>query len=234
MTMKPSQLANNTRFTWLVLGATLLVGAAAPFSAALAVPAAPIEHRLTQPDGQTFLARQWGDEWTRGWETREGYAILRDDRSREWVYARRGPSGDLMTSWEVVGRQAPAQGTQRHLRPDRQLMEARRAERMGSLDVAAGLESRASLGASALGGSANVLTILVNFKDRTPTYNKTDFETLLFGTDTYSMQDFYQEASYGQFTVTAGPSGVGGWYQAASGHDYYGTNCHESLTAHPR
>lgn len=78
----------------LVLGGILLVGAAVPFSPALAVPAAPIEHRLTQPDGQSFLARQWGDEWARGWETREGYAIIRDDRSREWVYARRGPSGN--------------------------------------------------------------------------------------------------------------------------------------------
>ena len=224
MTMKPIQITNNARFTRLVVGATLLVGAAAPFSMALAVPAAPIEHRLTQPDGQSFLARQWGDEWTRGWETREGYAILRDDRSREWVYARRGPSGDLMTSWEVVGRQAPAQGTQRHLRPDRQLMEARRAERMGSLDGAAGLASRASLGASAIGGSANVLTILVNFSDRSPTYSPAAFDSLLFGTGTNSMKDFYQEASYGQFTVTAGPGGVGGWYQAASGHDYYGAN----------
>jgi len=230
MIMNQSQSAQSPWFTGLVVGATLFLGGAAPFSAALAVPAAPVEHQLSQPDGQSFLARQWGDEWNRGWETQEGFAILRDDTTREWVYARRGPSGDLMASWEAVGRQAPAKGIQRHLRPDRQLMEARRAERMGSLDAAAaGPESPASLAAStlsstALGASANVLTLLVNFSDRTPSYTSGDFDSLLFGSGTYSVKDFYQEASYGQFTVTPGPAGVTGWYQAAFGHDYYGTN----------
>ncbi|WP_446011848.1 hypothetical protein [Candidatus Electrothrix sp.] len=42
---------------------------------ALAVPAAPIEHELTQPDGSKFKARKWGDEWNHGWETVKGYTI---------------------------------------------------------------------------------------------------------------------------------------------------------------
>jgi hypothetical protein len=31
--------------------------------ALLAVPAAPNQHTLNQPDGSQFKARQWGDEW---------------------------------------------------------------------------------------------------------------------------------------------------------------------------
>ena len=38
------------------------------------------------------------------------------------------------------------------------------------------------------------------------------------------MTAFYTENSYGQFTVAAGPSGIGGWYTASDTHDHYGTN----------
>ena len=51
-----------------------------------AAPAAPIEFPLTQPDGATFAARQWGDETLNGFETLDGYTILRETDGT-WVYA---------------------------------------------------------------------------------------------------------------------------------------------------
>jgi M6 family metalloprotease-like protein len=38
------------------------------------------------------------------------------------------------------------------------------------------------------------------------------------------MKDFYEENSYGLFTVSAGPGGIVNWATAANNHDYYGTN----------
>ena len=52
-----------------------------------AVPASPDVKTLTQPDGSTFQARLWGDEWNNGWETLSGYTIVKDKQTANWTYA---------------------------------------------------------------------------------------------------------------------------------------------------
>lgn len=52
-----------------------------------AVPAAPFIHTLTQKDGATFNAKQWGDESYHGWETEDGYTIVFDKSLNSWTYA---------------------------------------------------------------------------------------------------------------------------------------------------
>jgi M6 family metalloprotease-like protein len=74
--------------------------------------------------------------------------------------------------------------------------------------------------------------LLVTFPDRVPSSTPEDFERRLFGTNTYSLHDYYGEVSSGQFTVAAGPSGIGGWYRAPHAHDYYGED--EPGTNHDR
>lgn len=191
---------------WIVLSA----------SPAFAVPAAPTIHALAQPDGRTFDARQWGDEWNHGWETAEGYSILRDEASRYWVYAVRDDTGKLMQSLAVVGQNQPPAGVPPRLRPAPEV----------SSEAAKAFQSRQATAQPSipLSGTANVLTILVNFSDRTTTYSSAQFNTLLFGTGVYSMKDYYTEVSYDRFTVSAGPGGIAGWYQASQSHDYYGAN----------
>ena len=57
---------------WMLRVAVLLVtlvSLAAWVGQVSAAPAAPTEFELTQPDGSTFTARQWGDEWQNGYET---------------------------------------------------------------------------------------------------------------------------------------------------------------------
>ena len=196
---------------WILLWAVLFT------SPAFAVPAAPTTHALTQPDGWTFDARQWGDEWNHGWETTEGYTILRDEASRYWVYAVRDDTGKLMKSLAPVGQNGPPTGVPPRLRPTPEV----------SSEAAKAFQSIRATSAQPcvpLSGTANVLTILINFSDRTTTYGSTQFNALLFGTGVYSMRDYYTEASYGRFTVSAGPGGIAGWYQASQGHDYYGAN----------
>lgn len=185
---------------------------------AYAVPPAPIEHTLQQPDGTLFAARQWGDEWLHGWETLEGYTIVRDAESGYWTYAQLSPAGELVSSGRLVGRHAPTAGVPLRARPAAQpLREQVRARR---LEAAARVVPPT--------GTARVPVILVTFSDRNPTYTPADFEALLFGdnpdiaTGPGSMKDYFEEVSYGAFSVTSAPSGVRGWYPASQNHDYYG------------
>ncbi len=182
---------------------------------ALAVPAAPIVHTLSQPDGMTFEARQWGDEWLHGWETLDGYTIVLDPVGKVWRYAERRVDGSLGPSASVVRRDAPPAGSAPHLRPlgaALTLLHSMRASAQAAAGVKAVLPT----------GTENVPVILVNFADTTPTYTPGDFASLLFGDGTWSMSDYFSEVSYGRFTVAPGPGGVAGWFNASKGHDYYG------------
>jgi M6 family metalloprotease-like protein len=38
------------------------------------------------------------------------------------------------------------------------------------------------------------------------------------------MKNYYEEVSYGKFSVSAGPGGIAGWYTASKNHNYYGSN----------
>ncbi|MDS4058620.1 MAG: M6 family metalloprotease domain-containing protein, partial [Candidatus Contendobacter sp.] len=203
-------------FPELLVFWVILVGAVLSAPPALAVPAAPVPHALTQPDGRSFDARQWGDEWHHGWETADGYTILRDEASRYWVYAVRDDAGRLMQSSATVGQEPPPAGVPRKLRPAPEVSsEAARAFQSRQTTVQPSIP---------LSGTANVLTILIDFSDRTATYGRADFDALLFGTGGYSLKDYYSEVSYGRFAVSAGPGGIAGWYRAAQDHDYYGAN----------
>ena len=47
------------------------------------------------------------------------------------------------------------------------------------------------------------------------------------------MKDYYEEVSYGKFSVSAGPTGVQGWYTASNTHDYYGAPNGSSSDSYP-
>ena len=185
---------------------------------AFAVPACPVPIMLTQPDGTSFEAMLWGDEWLSGAETADGYTVLQDPSTGYWEYARRSSGGDLAPSGFRPGAHDPAgEGIQIRLRP--------------ALDI--GAEARHHGGDSLSNvvpptGTVNVPVILITFNDRTQTYSIADFQDLLFGdhpaiaTGPGSMKDYYEEISYGRFSLSGGPAGVQGWFTAQHEHDYYG------------
>ncbi len=202
-------------------------------SVVMAVPADPTLRDLVQADGSTFKGRQWGDEWSHGWETDKGYTILHDKTSGRWEYARRGSNGELESSSLVVGWDAPPASVGKRVRP---ADAAKRRERMHAPPPALDSSSLSTMEAVSTPttvqppqgipstGVNKVPVILINFSDRTTTYTKANFDTLLFGTGVYSMKDFYTECSRGRFTVSGGTNGVLGWYTASHTHDYYGAN----------
>ena len=185
---------------------------------ALAVPACPVPITLTQPDGASFEATLWGDEWLNGAETLDGYTVVQDPVTGYWEYANRATSGDLEPSGLRPGvHDVAGEGIETGLRPSRDTAAKGRYSR--GVSAAATVQSTKTV---------NVPVILITFSDRTPTYSVADFQDLLFGhrpaiaTGPGSMKDYYEEASYGKFSVSGGPAGVKGWFTSANGHDYYG------------
>jgi immune inhibitor A len=182
-----------------------------------AVVASPRTHELVQLDGAVIHARQWGDEWLHGWETVEGYSIVKDNAGI-WVYADRDSTGSLYPTNLRADDPAPEK-IQVFLRPGgEERRQALRKRKTASVKVVPST------------GTAKIPVLLINFNDTTPTNTTAEFESLLFETNPSiatgpgSMNDYYQEVSYGVFNVSSGPSGVSGWHTAAKGHDYYGQN----------
>jgi M6 family metalloprotease-like protein len=198
-----------------------------------ASPAEPGWVTLTQPDGKSFQARQWGDEWDHGWETADGYTILLEPKTQVWVFATLDEIGNLIPSGIPVGASdlAPAaalSGLKPGLRPETTAKSIQYAQTMPAT------------------GTANILVIMANFKSTgTPpsadptTYATSDYQTLLFNTKPTnatgpgSLKDYYQEASYNKLTLSSGPAGVKGWYVASKSHDYYGSNDAKGNDQHP-
>ncbi|HEY6008133.1 MAG TPA: M6 family metalloprotease domain-containing protein, partial [Geobacteraceae bacterium] len=198
---------------------------------ALAVPAAPVVHRLEQPGNGDFAARQWGDENGSGWETEDGFTIVRDEETDGWAYAEHGHDGALVSSKRYVGRDLPPGHVDKQIRPKGQATKGRKLKtttrESASAEGGGGLASPAPPGPAALppaSGTGYLPVILINFNNTATTYTPADFSNLLFGNGTWSMRDYYSEASYGTFTVSAGPAGVSGWVTASNTHDYYGQN----------
>ncbi len=180
---------------------------------ALAVPAAPVVVEITQADGTSFPARQWGDERGHGWETLDGYTIILDETTGNWHYGMLDTGGRIIPSGRVVGKSIIPLGIPKHLRPVRQSRIAKTA-----VAVPLRADSQKVVPAS---GTAYLPVILINFADTSTTYTPSEFDTLLFGTGNKSMKDYYDEVSYGNFSLNGS---IAGWYTAANNHDYYGTN----------
>ncbi|MEI6153687.1 MAG: M6 family metalloprotease domain-containing protein, partial [Deltaproteobacteria bacterium] len=185
-------------------------------------PASSALHTLTQPDGYTFQARLWGDEYYHGWETEDGYTIILDESSKTWFYAVNDAEGNLVLSQYAVGQAGPPEGLKKYLRITGDALsriQQRRIKRQPlSLDTLS-MEPMAPKD-----GSNNVLTLLMNFSDTTTTYTRSQFEDLYFKKGNNSITDYYLENSYGKLTVTSGPKGVQEWWTAKNTHNYYGAD----------
>ena len=211
-----------------ILLISLLLTAAAAENV-LAVPAAPFSHELQQDDNSTFTARKWGDENLSGWETASGYTILFDNTLKSWVYAEHDKDEKLVGSNRQVGKHAPPGQLRKKMRPGKKIV-ANMPKKSISRPLATAASSPTPLDtplpllSPPPVNPAPIPVILVNFSDTSTDSIAADFESLLFGSNTWSMADYYREVSYGAFTVSPGPAGVTGWVKVNKTHDYYGEN----------
>ncbi len=179
-----------------------------------AVPVDKTPKRLWQPDGTSFLARQWGDERMRGWETTEGFTIVKDKTTGYWHYADTDAAGQLSSTGKAVGINNIPVGTPKRVKPQTQAVsQGRQAPSLKFSPRAPKAPPKT--------GTANIPVILINFSDTSTSYTPADFNTLLFGTIGKTMKKYFEEISYGVFTVSSGPSGIAGWFTASDTHDNF-------------
>lgn len=193
---------------------------------AYCVPALDAIQQLEQPDGTAFAARLWGDETRHGWETTDGYTVIKDPATKFWHYARMDQKTNKLAAAGIVGTTLPPAKSQKHQRPNQtDFQRIQQNERLRST-------SRA-IERAAVTGSRPLPVMMINFNDTATTYDAADFEDLLFGAGNNSMKAYYEEVSYGAFTITPGNDGVTGWYTAANTMDYYGQNDGSGYDRHP-
>jgi M6 family metalloprotease-like protein len=176
-------------------------------SGASASPAAPLEFTLTQPDGSSFPARAWGDEWSNGYETLAGYTIQQASPDGWWVYARLQADGSLNPASSAqpilrVGIDVP-EGLEKHLRPIAGGATARLRNTPQT-----GLSTAGEYHLPPASGDMPVLVLLVKFTDINETYPSSDFEQLVFGA-TDSLKSYYSEVSYGALNLVPAEESCG-------------------------
>jgi M6 family metalloprotease-like protein/MYXO-CTERM domain-containing protein len=143
--------------------------------------------RFTQPDGSSFVAIPYGDEWQNGYETEDGYTILLDKNTGYWVYAVRTEQGELVKSDRIVGISLPE--LPQHLRP----VLPRKPDTVSIVQLAPAVNGPAVPAT----GNHRVLVILTQFTDRTLSTTEAQWADLVFNSGSFSrVRHFYSEASY--------------------------------------
>ncbi len=149
-----------------------LVGLAVSVRWVQAAPAAPVTFPVTQPDGTEIMVRMWGDEFQHGYETTDGYTIVKDLDSQYWVYANKMQDGNQASSDLIVGKSSP-EGLEKHVRTPAALA-AEKPENNGPT-----LRGQNQ-------GMIPLLVLLVSFSDQDATYSAGSFQQEAFGQQTVS------------------------------------------------
>lgn len=188
-------------------------------SIVFSVPADP-EARITvtQPDGSQITLKPAGDEFSGHLTTLDDYTVVKNSDGF-YYFAQKDAEGKLVPSDMRVDniRNKPALNFEKNLSPtyDRLLPKN---------DYNQTTRTYTSKTATAANDTNNVLIIMIRFYDEAAQYFPADFQNLMHqpGFDGYgSMQEFYEEISYDQFTINGD---VAGWYTSNNNHFYYGYN----------
>jgi M6 family metalloprotease-like protein len=193
---------------------------------ALATGADPNAVRtLRQPDGTTFRATLWGDEYMHGYETRGGYTVIRDYHDGWWKFARRGANGRLVPGSLRVGRERPQTG--RHVRPAQLVVDAIRIAEGGTPPGVPRLQAAPAWA----GADTDVLFVMVEFTDTQCTFTPAQMQTNMFGggaSGPGDLDDFYDEISYGDLelvgTVVGDNGGTADCVNLANNRAFYNNN----------
>jgi M6 family metalloprotease-like protein len=193
---------------------------------AYCVPALNSIQQLEQPDGTTFAAKLWGDETGHGWETVDGYSVIKDPATKIWHYARTDLTTNKFVADGIVGSMRPSAEFRKHQRPEQAALQRDFQRNVFQHELK-------TINRTAASGSKPLPVLMINFNDTATTYHAADFESLLFGSGNNSMKDYFEEVSYDALTITPGAAGVTGWYTANNSLDYYGQNDGDGYDQHP-
>ncbi len=157
-------------------------------------PVNPAPYTLTQPDGSTVRVHDFGDHLSHGVATVKGDNTLVKGSDGFWRYASGLTSSGKLKPSGVVAGQGTAPAASQHLAPE---------------PTATATPSKAPMGGT---GDDHELVILAQFNDVThhaTGSTEADWANHYFGA-TGSVDDFYDEASQGQFGLKPAAENCGG------------------------
>ena len=202
------------------------------------IPARSNLHSVRQPDGTVVRLRVRGDETGHWHEDADGFVVVRDRRTRDWMYAQVDSAGGLTQTVHRVGRVRPESlGLRRGVRPGgrRERKEITRKACLRAPQSAAasssGTQTSAYPGASRAEAARPTcrtlknLVVLMEFSDLKFRYSADDFDAL-YNQEGYtaerqrgSVKDYFKEVSYGRLNLE---SIVIGPFVASHNYAYYG------------
>lgn len=221
MTVDRTISSRSRIYKTIIFGITFVLVCFALTGSGVAAPAAPAEHTLSQPDGTTFNATQWGNEDNHGWQTARGYTITQGPD--DWWWYATVEAGELVPTDNKARIDAPPESIKKELRGAARTStryQSGEIEKSAQTDIA-GVEPTPST------GTVKYPVILITYPDKNTTASTGDFQQLLYGDDPAevsgpgSMRDYYLEASNGQLRLNGS---VSAWVTADNEHDYYRTD----------
>lgn len=168
----------------------------------LSLAAAPIDRlpiTVTQPDGKTLTLYVSGDEFHNRIHDAEGYTVVKHPETGYYVYADKNAAGEIVPTKAVVGeRSARSAGVEKgvNLSP-----EAIRAKRDAFF-----AQTPDDVGDAPRFGSFNNIVIFIRFSDETEFGESIDGYEQMFNASSSganSMLRYFQEASYGNLTISS-------------------------------
>ena len=203
-------------------------------SVAFAVKAIPEKVTHLQPDGTVLTLSIHGDEFLHWLETTDGFVIHPGDDGGLY-YAVSDINGNL-----VPGNILAHTPEQRDQNEQSYINTLDKDLKFSKSQLAAAKEARAArmksdkAGAFPTTGINNLLMILVNFSDTSPTYTQTNFNNYM-NQPGYngigSFKEYYYENSYGQLTMN---TTVTAWVTVSNTHNYYGQNDSQGYDMYPQ
>ncbi|PLW98201.1 MAG: peptidase M6, partial [Marinilabiliales bacterium] len=200
----------------------------------VAVNAIPEKVTHTQPDGTVLTLTIHGDEFLHWLETTDGFVIHPGDDGGLY-YAVSDLNGNL-----VPGNILAHNPEQRNQNENSYINTLDKDIKFSKAQLAAAKEARAArmksdkAGAFPTTGTNNLLMILVNFSDTSPTYTQTNFNNYM-NQPGYngigSFKEYYYENSYGQLTMN---TTVTAWVTVSNTHNYYGQNDPQGYDMYPQ
>jgi immune inhibitor A len=191
------------------------------------VPASPEIAVYWQPSGHHFKAYAFGDEKYHWLETKEGYTVKHNFKTKYYEYMGVNARGQFKTLGLKPGiDQIDGLGIQKKIRESKKV-RAEKIQRFIAEKSKVALADGVQQKAVNTFGTVKKLVILANFSDTSYNYSQSAFNGL-FNTPGYSsygtqgsVWDYYNEASYGNLNLE---TTVSVWVTLPHTMAYYGAN----------
>lgn len=198
------------------------------------VPAYPDAITIEQPDGNTFLAYNKGNQVVNYLRTADGYTVLKD-QDGFYKYAvlddddRLVPSGvvvhevDLRSSLE----QAFLAPLPQELSWSEEVIALKEKKHLENMEIARGPNPSGPQGVFPSTGTRDALMLLIDYPDQPFQHTNTEIDNMMnqigysVNGASGSFKEFYQDVSHGELDIN---TTVSGWYRAANNRAFYSDN----------